>query len=113
MLELNRLEVAKGPQAALYGRNTFAGAINYITVQPQLGEVSGKVSAEIGNRGRQIYKGGVNVPIGDHAAARTFGGWGKFDGTIKHERTGHSIGGYDGKYERKRAGEGKGGTERE
>lgn len=98
MLELNRLEVAKGPQAALYGRNTFAGAINYITVQPQLGEVSGKVSAEIGNRGRQTYKGGVNVPIGDHAAARIFGGWGKFDGTIKNERTGNYIGGYDGNY---------------
>src|SRR3546814_20788187 len=99
MLELNRLEVAKGPQAALYGRNTFAGAINYITVQPQLGEVSGKVSAEIGNRGRQLYKGGVNVPIGDHAAAGIFGGWGKFDGTIKNERTGNYIGGYDGHYD--------------
>src|SRR3546814_8801399 len=44
MLELNRLEVAKGPQAALYGRNTFARAINYITVQTPLGEVSGKGS---------------------------------------------------------------------
>src|SRR3546814_4715605 len=52
----------------------------------------------IGNRGRQIYKGGVNVPIGDHAAARIFGGWGKFDGTIKNERTGNYIGGYDGNY---------------
>src|SRR3546814_9126116 len=42
MLELNRLEVAKGPQAALYGRNPFAGAINYITVQPKLREVSAR-----------------------------------------------------------------------
>src|SRR3546814_19418929 len=36
--------------------------------------------------------------IGDHAAARIFGGWGKFDGTIKNERTGNYIGGYDGNY---------------
>lgn len=98
MLELAQLEVVKGPQAALYGRNTFAGAINYNTYEPVLGEVSGKVSAEIGNHNLQTYKGGVNVPIGDNAAVRIFGGWGKFDGTILNERSDSYIGGYDGNY---------------
>lgn len=98
MLELDRLEVDKGPQSALYGRNTFEGAINYITVQPVLGKVAGNVSAEVGNYGRQTYKGGVNVPIGDNAAIRLFGGWEKFDGTIKNTRSDDHIGGYNGNY---------------
>lgn len=98
MLELAQLEVVKGPQAALYGRNTFAGAINYNTYEPVLGEVNGHATVEIGNHNLQTYKGGVNVPIGDTAAVRLFGGWGKFDGTILNERSDSYIGGYDGNY---------------
>jgi iron complex outermembrane receptor protein len=96
MLELDRVEIDKGPQSALYGRNTFAGAINYITVQPVLGKVAGNASVEVGNDGLQTYKGGVNVPIGDTAAIRLFAGWGKFDGTIRNDRTGDNLGGYKG-----------------
>jgi iron complex outermembrane receptor protein len=98
LIELDRIEVDKGPQSALYGRNTFAGAINYLTVQPVLGKVSGNASVELGSYGLQTYRGGVNVPIGDNAAIRLFGGWSKFDGTIKNERTGDDIGGFDGDY---------------
>lgn len=98
MLEVGRIEIDKGPQSALYGRNTFAGAINYVTIAPELGKVNGHASVEIGNHNRQTYKAGVNVPIGDKAAVRIFGGWGKFDGTILNQRTGKYIGGYDGNY---------------
>jgi iron complex outermembrane receptor protein len=98
LIELDRIEIDKGPQSALYGRNTFAGAINYLTVQPVLGKVSGNASVELGNHNRQTYKGGVNVPIGETAALRIFGGWGRFDGTIRNNRTGNYIGGNDGNY---------------
>ena len=96
LLEVERIEIDKGPQSALYGRNTFAGAINYITVAPQLGKVAGNASVEVGDYGLQTYRGGVNVPIGDIAAIRVFGGYSKFDGTIKNERDGKNIGGFDG-----------------
>jgi iron complex outermembrane recepter protein len=98
LLEVGRIEIDKGPQSALYGRNTFAGAINYVTIAPELGKVSGQGSAEYGNHDRQTYRAGVNVPIGDKAALRVFGGWSKFDGTILNNRTGKYIGGYDGNY---------------
>lgn len=94
LLELNRIEVDKGPQSALYGRNTFSGAINYITVGPTLDRLKGDLSVEEGDYGRQTYKGGVNIPLGDKVAVRLFGGWGKFDGTTKNLRDGDDIGGY-------------------
>ena len=98
LIELDRLEVDKGPQSALYGRNTFAGAINYITVQPVLGKLAGNASMEFGDHGLETYRGGINLPIGDTAAVRLFAGWSTFDGTIKNNRTGDDIGGYDGDY---------------
>ena len=64
LLDLERVEVVKGPQSALYGRNAFAGAINYITRQPSMDEFSittyGDKTTEYG-----IYdlRFGINGPI--------------------------------------------------
>ncbi len=60
-LELNdlaRIEVVKGPQSALYGRNTFAGAINYVTARPTK-ELSGNGEATIGDNG--LYKAQASI----------------------------------------------------
>lgn len=94
-LDLERVEVVKGPQSALYGRNTFSGAINYVTKDAKLGEFDGYVTAEIGDYNRRSIQGSVSVPIGDAVAVRAFGSIGKFDGTIKNERDGGRLGGYD------------------
>ena len=48
MLDVERVEVIKGPQSAFFGRNTFSGAINYVTRNPSLTEYSGKVRASAG-----------------------------------------------------------------
>ncbi len=45
MLDVERVEVIKGPQSAFFGRNTFSGAINYVTSNPSLTEFEGKVRA--------------------------------------------------------------------
>ena len=45
LLDVERVEVIKGPQSAFFGRNTFSGAINYVTRNPSLTEFSGKVRA--------------------------------------------------------------------
>ena len=45
LLDVERVEVIKGPQSAFFGRNTFSGAINYVTSNPSLTEFSGKVRA--------------------------------------------------------------------
>jgi len=57
-----RVEVAKGPQSALYGRNTFAGAINYITKKPA-NDFEASVQATAGDYGLRELRGNVSVPI--------------------------------------------------
>ncbi len=60
--DAQRIEVIKGPQSALYGRATYAGAINYVTVKP--GNVlSGKVTATVASDGERAAFGALTVPL--------------------------------------------------
>ena len=86
LLDMQRIEVVKGPQSALYGRNTFGGAINYVTKDPVLGEFEGRIEGTAGTRDRYNLAGNVNIPIGDVAALQLFGGFSEFDGTILNVR---------------------------
>ena len=61
---IERIEVAKGPQSALYGRNTFGGAINYVTKKPS-GSFEGEVEATYGNNNKQALRATLGGPIGD------------------------------------------------
>lgn len=68
--DIDRVEVLKGPQGTLYGRNATGGAINVITRAPRLNEFSGEFSGEYGNYDSVKVNGAVNVPLGDKAALR-------------------------------------------
>lgn len=72
-LDVSRVEVLKGPQGTLYGRNATGGAINVIPNRPRLGETSGSVSAGYGNYDAFDITGVVNLPIGDNVAVRLAG----------------------------------------
>ncbi len=78
--DLERVEVIKGPQSALYGRNTFAGAINYVTQRPT-DVLSGRGEATIGDNGLYKVVGSISGPLGDKVRVRVggfyreFGGW--------------------------------------
>jgi iron complex outermembrane recepter protein len=71
--DLERIEVLKGPQGTLYGRNATAGAINVIPVKPQIGEFSGYASAGYGNYNALDLEAAINAPIGDNGAIRLSG----------------------------------------
>lgn len=60
--DLERIEVARGPQSALYGRNTFAGAINFVTKKPT-NDFEGYVESTAGTEDRYEIRGGVSLPI--------------------------------------------------
>ena len=68
--DLARVEVLKGPQGILYGRNATGGAINVLPQQPRLGEFSGYVSATYGNYDTINAEGAINAPLGDNGAVR-------------------------------------------
>ncbi|MBK7250415.1 MAG: TonB-dependent receptor [Gammaproteobacteria bacterium] len=61
VVDLDRIEVLRGPQGTLYGRNTMAGAVNFITRKPS-GEFGGTASLEIGNYGAHIEKLSLDLP---------------------------------------------------
>ena len=66
--DLARVEVLRGPQGTLYGRNATGGAINFITAKPRLGEFGAKAQLSLGNYDLRRFKVGVNVPVGDQLA---------------------------------------------
>src|SRR5690606_14907719 len=68
--DLERVEVLKGPQGTLYGRNTTGGLVNFITAKPKFGEFSGGVTVEGGSQQTLNSEAFLNIPIGDAVAAR-------------------------------------------
>jgi iron complex outermembrane receptor protein len=80
--DLQRVEVLKGPQGTLYGRNATGGAINVIPNRPKLGETSGEFSLGYGNYDWLTGQAAVNVPLGDDVALRAAGSLSNRDGFI-------------------------------
>lgn len=71
--DLDRIEVLKGPQGTLYGRNATGGAVNVITARPRVGRTEGFLTAEYGNFETVRASGAVNLAIGENAALRISG----------------------------------------
>lgn len=81
---LERVEVVKGPQSALYGRNAFMGAINYITRKPG-DEWEGSIEGTVGGDERYDIIGDVGGPvIPGKLFVRVGGGYSEFDGDIEN-----------------------------
>lgn len=79
-LDVSRVEILKGPQGTLYGRNATGGAVNVIPNAPRLGVAEGSVSAQYGNYEAFEFSGVLNLPVGDNVAARIAGAYSERDG---------------------------------
>lgn len=62
-VDVERVEVLRGPQGTLFGRNTSAGALNIINKRPDLDEQSGFINATYGNYAHKSLQGAVNIPL--------------------------------------------------
>ncbi|WP_245863752.1 TonB-dependent receptor domain-containing protein [Caulobacter mirabilis] len=78
-LDVERIEVLRGPQGTLYGRNATAGVVNMIPRLPG-SELEAMMKAELGNFGTGRLSGMVNIPLGDTLAIRAAGALTKRDG---------------------------------
>lgn len=83
MLDLERVEVIKGPQSALYGRNTFSGAINYVT-RPTPDTFSAKADVTFGTDQLVRFTGSVGGPITERTSARIAINYEDDDGTYEN-----------------------------
>ncbi len=71
--DMERVEVLRGPQGTLYGRNATGGAINFVTAMPDYEDPSGFLDFEYGDYNHQRVKGMFNVPLGETAGLRVAG----------------------------------------
>lgn len=70
LFDLARVEVLKGPQGTLYGRNASGGAINIITSRPSLDGIGGYGDVEFGNYNEVLAEGAINLPLSAVIALR-------------------------------------------
>ncbi|MFT3755039.1 MAG: TonB-dependent receptor [Pseudoxanthomonas sp.] len=89
-LDVERIEVLKGPQGTLFGRNTAAGAVSIITKQPS-DVVEGRARVRVGNYGKQYVDGMLNLPAGENVAFRINAMHNSTDGWLDDAATGKPL----------------------
>jgi iron complex outermembrane recepter protein len=93
LFDMDRIEVLRGPQGTLYGRNTIAGAISMHTARPT-DELEGRVIAETGNLNSHKLEGYISAPLGDNVGVR-FAAVNSRRGTYLENEIGPDGGGQD------------------
>jgi outer membrane receptor protein involved in Fe transport len=89
--DVERVEVLRGPQGTLYGRNATGGVVNIITAKPS-DSFEAMIRGEVGNFGTQKVRGMINMPIvGDKLMIRAAGSYVKRDGFVENTFNGHKV----------------------
>lgn len=86
MFDVSRVEVQRGPQGTLYGRNTFGGNVSVITAEP-VQRFDAGVNGSIGNYNLRQFDGFVNVPVMQDVALRVSAYHSEHDGYVKSNAT--------------------------
>jgi iron complex outermembrane receptor protein len=102
LFDLERVEVLRGPQGTLFGRNATGGLVHYLSRDASDEETNGYVEAELGDFDRRVVEAAVGGSLGENVRARVAGRWNEADGYIESRDigpflgSGQDIGGIDG-----------------
>jgi len=88
--DLERIEVLRGPQGTLFGKNTVGGVINVVRSRPT-GELGGKLKLTAGKDGQQEFRGILNTALSDNLAMKIFATDISYDGYMKNVTTGNDV----------------------
>lgn len=88
---VDQVEVVRGPQSALFGRNTLGGVVNISSERPSLSGVRGEVVAPFGNFGAREIRGSVSAPISERVAFAVSAGHAERDGFTINRVTGRDV----------------------
>jgi iron complex outermembrane receptor protein len=97
LIDIDRLEVLRGPQGTLFGKNTSAGVINIVTKRPGK-DFGGFIDGGyyFGNGNEYRVRGALDLPLSEGIAARVTGFYGNYDGNIRNNAYGgRRVNGYD------------------
>ena len=88
IFDLADVEVLRGPQGTLFGRNTPAGVVKFESAKPELGKAGGYYNVSAGTHNTDNFDGAVNIPIGSDMALRV--------STLRQHRDGYVTDTYNG-----------------
>jgi len=94
LTDIERIEVLKGPQGTLFGKNSSAGVIQIITKNPRLGERTMDATLSYGTDNEVKASATLNIPLGANAALRVNGIMQRRDGFVENRYTGRDLWGY-------------------
>ena len=93
LVDIAQIEVLRGPQGTLFGKNASAGVINITSIMPKH-QLGASFEASYFDRNEYRAKASVNLPMGQDLAARFTGFYGEYDGNISNITTGQWVNGY-------------------
>jgi iron complex outermembrane receptor protein len=94
VLDLERVEVLRGPQGTLFGKNSIGGAVNLISRRPA-DELGGQIQVTAGEFNRGDVRASVDVPLGEELRSRFSGAWQNRDGYTDRILVGDDMGDQD------------------
>ena len=95
MLDMESVEILRGPQGTLFGRNASVGAVSFHTARPKFGDLYGEVTGEVGTGDRYKVSGVANLPVAENMAFRIAASQQWFDGYWNNEFDDKQVGGTD------------------
>ncbi|WP_109807317.1 TonB-dependent receptor [Sphingosinithalassobacter portus] len=96
LFDVDRVEVLRGPQGTLFGRNTTGGAINVVMRRPEFDAIDGYGEVGYGSFHKKVARGSINLPLADTLAVRISGYYQDDDGYARNTKTGERLNDDDG-----------------